>query len=142
LSGLTQSRSDPNTIQDNYPPFVPSHRKAIKEEVERRMKEEERVRVTGIKRIPPPRPHPVKGEGRVHLDGPETVYSLVPLSIKGMRWDTKKRVRDKEGNRTYDLISGMYEQKELYGGELCCVVTIAANNCRQQLPPTIASNNC
>ena len=40
---------------------------------------------------------------------------MVPLSIKGMRWDTKRRVYDANGNRTYDLISGAYEQRELYG---------------------------
>ena len=54
-------------------------------------------------------------QGRIHLDGPETIHSMVPLSIKGMRWDRKRRVYDTNGNRTYDLISGGYEQKELYG---------------------------
>ena len=49
------------------------------------------------------------------MTGPETIHSMVPLSIKGMRWDKKRRVYDKNGNRTYDLISGAYEQKELYG---------------------------
>ncbi|GMH84195.1 hypothetical protein TL16_g09847 [Triparma laevis f. inornata] len=32
-----------------------------------------------------------------------------------MRWDAKRRVYDKNGNRMYDLISGAYEQRELYG---------------------------
>ena len=49
------------------------------------------------------------------MNGPETIHAMVPLSIKGMRWDEKKRVLNERGERLGELISGTYEQKELYG---------------------------
>ena len=40
---------------------------------------------------------------------------LLLLLLLLRRWDRKRRVYDKDMNRTYDLTSGSYEQKELFG---------------------------
>jgi hypothetical protein len=108
---------NPNIIIDYNKPFPVSKRGGIsRTEAEQALKDRDLLPVKhGIKRCDPPKKINPRSQGRVHLNGPETVHSLVPLSIKGMRWDEKKRVYDNNGVRKGELISGTYEQKELYG---------------------------
>jgi len=108
---------NPNSIIDKHPPYKNSKRGGLtRHEAEARLKLLDEIpQKSGLGYAPEPKVIIPRVQGRIHLNGPETVHSMVPLSIKGMRWDKKRRVYDKNGNRTYDLISGAYEQKELYG---------------------------
>jgi len=117
LAGIKDKVSNPNVIIDYHPPYVASKKGGIsRHEAEAIIKRGDgKPQKYGIKKVPEPKKIIPRQQGRIHLNGPETVHSMVPLSIKGMRWDTKKRVYDENGNRRYDLISGAYEQKELFG---------------------------
>jgi len=87
LASIPNQTCNPNVIIDKHPPFPTSKRGGMtRHEAEAFIKRHEGVLVRqGVKRLPPPRVIIPRQQGRIHLDGPETVHSMVPLSVKGMR---------------------------------------------------------
>ena len=101
LASIKNNVSNPNIVIDYHPPYVASRKGGMsRHEAEALIKRDEgKPQKYGIKKLPEPQKIIPRQQGRIHLNGPETIHSMVPLSIKGMRWDAKKRVYDENGNR-------------------------------------------
>jgi len=101
LCNIKDQVSNPNIIIDYNPPFPISKKGGMtRHDAEAMIKRGGgKPQKYGIKKVPEPKKIIPRQQGRIHLYGPETVHSLVPLSIHGMRWDTKRRVYDENGNR-------------------------------------------
>ncbi len=86
LASKQNALCDPNSIIYKHSPFFNSKRGGIsRHEAEALVKEkaEASARASGLRRCKAPAIIYPRNSGRVHLNGPETVHSMVPLSVDG-----------------------------------------------------------
>ena len=102
LSSQTNSLCDPNSIIYKHAPYFNSKRGGMsRHEAESAVKTKAAAaeRASGLRRCQPPKNIFPRHSGRIHLDGPETVHSMVPLSVDGNVSCAERGTTDTDGRR-------------------------------------------